>query len=639
MTALHSLPFAGPPTPNPPLTTGLPPEGCYLILSGPGSGKTTLLVERLAELLNTTVGRFRALALTFTNKAAKQMQERLAHRFSDIEERVDIGTFHNIAHKILRAHGHHLGLPSDFVIYDQQDSEAVLTELIENDRLPEDLNPRNLASTLSSLKSRGVLGLNDAQAAELPESLRRIHAEYQTALAQAGAVDFGDLIVVATRLLRENLSIARLYHRAYRYILVDEFQDTTPAQYQFLRTLVNPGAPNLFVVADEDQLIYEWNEARLETLNQFVDEYHARVDFRSLTYRCPRRVVQAANAVIQRNRLRFATKPNIEPLSYKPDTEAIFLYTAANQDDEIAWVIQRVKQLLERGCEPKEIAILARQIYPLAPIESALKMESISSRRARGGVLATEQGRFLVSLLRLATNPFHDTSLRRVLNYFAPALREHREKILRVVAEQNLSIEAVLSLVDTELSPNETTRLQHVMSLIAELRTRVNSANGAVEYLAQHWPELCQDLEEERTVFEEAITSLQVALRRNRLRTLPLPDFLDILHFTPEANEPLPVPGPGAVSILTCHQAKGLEFPVVFVVALEEGLFPDWRSSQQTRSLEEERRLFYVAITRTQEQLYLSYAQQRASANGSVRLRRPSQFIHEIPGELISLIE
>ncbi|MBT9164604.1 MAG: ATP-dependent DNA helicase PcrA [candidate division WS2 bacterium] len=628
---------------------GIPLEGCHLVLSGPGGGKTTLLVNRVAAILETfPKDRFRVLGLTFTNKAARQMEERLGKDYPKLsaiaEERLLMGTFHSFCGKILKSYGHHLKLSPGFQIIDTPDCKALLIELQEKGELPEGLRPDNLVYVFSSLKSRDTFGVVGNPDTKLSPGLMEAYKVYQRALEEIGGVDFGDLILKTTHLLIQRPDIQSFYHKAFRYILVDEFQDTTPAQYAFLKALVPQNNPNVFAVADEDQLIYEWNEARLETLNHFVQDFKAKHYFSTLTYRCPLRVVKAANAVIQNNQYRVQGKPEILALPEKKDTPSIFLFKAGTSDGEANFVSNKIIQLKEQGISLSEICVMTRQHYHFLHIEKALQDVNIPSKRARNEILSTDEGRVILSILRLAISPFDNLSLRRILTEFAPSYLAQKEEWLSLAEATQSPIDSViinfLKKDKTSIESEEDELLIGVMRILSNVRGYASNVNKALEIVSEKIPRLFENifLEGEKT---EALTEVfkilkRVARDRKILTTGSISDLLDNLGFIPELTEPS-VTG-DAVSLLTCHQAKGLEFRIVFLVALEKGLFPDYRSERESRKLEEERRLFYVSITRTKERLYLTYSLQRPDASGTLRSREASRFLLEIPNDLVTVV-
>jgi len=628
---------------------GISLEGCHLVLSGPGGGKTTLLVSRIADILETfSKDRFKVLGLTFTNKAAREMEDRLRKDYPQlsviVEERLLMGTFHSICGKILKSYGHHIKLPPNFQILDTPDSKALLIELQEKGKLPEGLRPDNLVYVFSSLKSRDAFGVVGKPDTKLSPGLIEAYKVYQQALEEIGGVDFGDLILKATHLLMQRPDIQAFYHKTFQYILVDEFQDTTPSQYNFLKALVAQNNPNVFAVADEDQLIYEWNEARLETLNHFVQDFKAKHYFSTLTYRCPLRVVKAANAVIQNNKYRVQGKPEILALPEKKDTPSIFLFKARTSDDEANFVSNKIIKLKEQGISLSEICVMARQHYHFLHVEKALQDVSIPSKRARNEILSTDEGRTILSILRLAISPFDNLSLRRILTEFAPSYLAQKESWLSLAETTQSPIDSVivnfLEKDKTTIESEKKELLKGIMKLVSDVRGYASNINKALEMVADKMPQLFESIfsdEGTTTVLTEVFKVLKrVARDRRILTTGSISDLLDNLGFIPELTEPTITCD--AVLLLTCHQAKGLEFRSVFLIALEKGLFPDYRSEKESRKLEEERRLFYVSITRAKERLYLTYSLQRPDASGNLRSREPSRFLSEIPKDLVTVV-
>jgi len=623
------------------LREALPPiEGCYLVLAGPGTGKTALLVERARQVLvESGKSKIKVLALTFTNKAAAEMKGRLAAVVSDLEGRAFIGTFHSFANHVLRAHGSAIGIPADFVIYNEDDQLEALRQLREDGRLPESLDVDSIVHAFSRLKSRGLLAEGTKDEDErLPESLRLLHYEYRKALRELNALDFGDLILEASRLFREHPHVLRLYRVAYRNILVDEFQDTTPAQYTLLRQMVDPGTTNLFAVADEDQLIFEWNEARLETLNLFFEDFGAKVIYSTLTHRCPANIVEAANAVIRNNRFRFPGKPEIRSRPEGGRVEPIRFYGATDEADEGRFVAETISGLRTLGHVPADFAVIARARRLLNATELALASSGIpGGRPSLAGLGGTEESEAVVRLLRWLQNSRDEQSARRVVRFLAPGEVDTFERVVGDAKRRAIPFEAALA---ESADGGGSGILPNIAERVVKWRLWARDARKLLEALAADLPTFLEFSESTEGSAEEARHTLGELLDLCRGMSargrIALPDFLlSLPQMVSQGRMGRPVGHEGAVSLLTYHQAKGLEFPVVFLIALESGTFPDFRSERDLRRLEEERRLFYVGITRTKMRLYLTYSGERSDTYGRVWRKEPSRFIEEIPPELI----
>jgi DNA helicase-2/ATP-dependent DNA helicase PcrA len=618
----------------------LPPlDGAYLVLAGPGTGKTTLLVARARQVLQTTgLEKAKVLALTFTNKAAAEMKARLHAQIPDVEARAFIGTFHAFASHVLRAHGHAIGIGADFVVYDERDQLALLEQLQEGGHVPTGVNLESLVHAFSRLKSRGLLG--DLKPHEVPDvsvNLRALHDTYRGALRAANALDFGDLVLECTRLFRERPHILRLHRVAYGHVLVDEFQDTTPAQYELLQMLVDASAPRLFAVADEDQLIFEWNEARLETLNRVCADFQAKVIYSTLSHRCPPNIVEAANAVIARNRFRFPGKPEIR--SKRTDGEPIRVYQAADERAEASFVAATAKELRRLGIPPSDIGVIARARRLLDPIEDALAADGIpAARPSIAGLGGTEEAETILRLLRWLQNSRDEQSARRVVSFLHPGGAEAFEGAVQAARERVISVEAALA---GEPSCENDQTLRTLVEQVARWRLLIRDSHRLLAALRAELPELFPASPDDGNSREEAVRILdeleQFRQGMSASGRLGLPDFLLGL---PQLVSSGVLRGSslhdGAVSLLTYHQAKGLEFSAVFLTALEAGVFPDFRSERDLRRMEEERRLFYVGITRTKFRLYLTWARQRRTVRGIPWDRQPSPFLEEVPAHLVS---
>lgn len=620
----------------------LPPiEGTYLILAGPGTGKTRLLVERALQIFDLmTSSKTKILALTFTNKAAGEMRSRLSDAVAAINERSFIGTFHSFAAHALRSHGSAIGVPGDFVIYNEDDQQELLRQLQIDGSIPDEVDVRNLIYAFSRLKSRGVLGVGSrpSDQRQILESVKRIHEIYQRALREANALDFGDLVHETIRLFREKPHFLSLYQTAYSYVLVDEFQDTTPAQYMLLCLLASSQAPNLFVVADEDQLIFEWNEARLETLNHLCEDFGAMVIYSTLSHRCPPTIVEAANAVISKNRFRFLGKPAIQSKLKKGEKGSIWLYEASNEESEANFIVRQVRRLQQEGYSPRDFAVLARARRLLDQAETALQSADIrAARPTLAGLGETETSQAVLRLLRWLQNSRDEQSARRIAQFLGEGSADSFEQAVAMAREKAQHFEIVLAdLVDNSKTsplaeilkriPTWRLLMRDTKNLLVELRSelvRVLEASGKADDLSAEIADTIQKL-------------IELCKNMSPRERISLPDFLLRLPqiVSGVAISDLPIKE-GIVSLLTCHQAKGLEFPIVFLIAMEEGVFPDFRSENDLRRLEEERRLFYVGITRTKQSLYLTYSRTRSDTRGRIWPRRPSRFLNEIPEGLI----
>lgn len=619
-----------------------PPEGAYLVLAGPGTGKTALLAQRARQLLKTAaLGKSKVLALTFTNKAAAEMKARLDAEISDAAARVFIGTFHSFGSHVLRAHGHAIGIPTDFVVYDERDQLAVLAQLQEQDQVPSGVNLESLVHAFSRLKSRGLLGdISEHEVPGISINLRAIYDIYHDALRSAGALDFGDLVLECLRLFRERPQVLRLYRVAFSYVLVDEFQDTTPSQYELLQMIVDRSAPRLFAVADEDQIIFEWNEARVETLNRVRTDFNADVIYATVSHRCPPNIVEAANAVIGRNTFRFPDKPGIR--AKRVDVEPIRVFQADNEQEEASFVVQTVKELSRHGLRSGDVGVIARARRLLDEIEQAFASAGIpAARPSIAGLGGSDEAQAILRMLRWLQNSRDEQSARSVISLLYPDSLDAFENAVRAARAEATGFEAELAGVPTS---DDAAPLHALVEFVARWRLLTRDTARLLATLRTELPPLFGDRDGDDSAREEAqrvVDDLE-RLRQNlaAVGRVPLTDFLlGLPHLVSGGALSSASRRDGSVSLLTYHQAKGLEFSAVFLTGLEAGIFPDFRSERDPKRIEEERRLFYVGLTRTKSRLYLSWSRTRPTVRGSRLERERSMFLDEIPAHLIEDVQ
>lgn len=610
-------------------------RGAYIVLAGPGTGKTTLLTDRALYIINSTPSeRSKILALTFTNRAAAEMRSRLRVHGDHIGLRLFVGTFHSFATHVLRSHGDAIGLNTDFVIFDRADQRSVLEEMRDDGELSEGVNIDSVVSAFSRLKSRGV-SLSDLQPggqSNAFESLARIHSKYRERLVWSNALDFGDLITECLRLFYEMPGFRDLYRIAYPYVLVDEFQDTTPAQFELLRELVDPDAANVFAVADEDQLIFEWNEARLETLNLYLQQFKAEVTYSTLSHRCPPTIVDAANAIIANNRLRLQTKPAIQTSLRERGT--IFLHEAEDEESEANFVATKIGQLHRSGVPLSKIAVMGRTRKSLEPIGLAFDKAQISAGQpSTAGLSGDEDGEAILRLLRWLQNPRDEQSARRVIHYLKPSLSDLFGESVRSGLREGLPLETALA--DT---PEGTMgdQVRELLAYLSQWRLLSRDTGRLIESLSNDLPSLLEDSDRAPGVMTILETLEKLLPEVSNAPHTRLADFLAGLPIVVGAGADGGSAERNAVSLLTFHQAKGLEFTSVFLIGLMDGVIPDFRSAERERALEEERRLFYVGLTRTRRDAFLTYAGTRHTTTGRIISCEKSRFIEEIPANLLT---
>jgi len=623
--------------------------GPLLIVAGAGSGKTRVLTQRIAWLLShRNVQPGHVLAITFTNKAAGEMKERVARLVGGRAKVMWVSTFHSACVRILRAEGKRLGFTSSFSIYDADDSRRLMTTVCRDlDFDPKRMSARSVAAQVSNLKNELVDYETAKERADnhIDRLVADAYGMYQDRLRRANALDFDDLIMTTVSLLQLFPDVAEHYRRRFRHILVDEYQDTNHAQYVLVRELVGSGESpaELCVVGDADQSVYAFRGATIRNIQEFERDYpDATVILLEQNYRSTQTILTAANAVISRN-------PNRKPKrlwSDAGDGEKITGYVADNEHDEAAWVATEIDRLSDdAGVRACDVAVFYRTNAQSRVFEEVFIRVGLPYKVV-GGVRFYERReiRDALAYLRTLVNPADTVSLRRILNTPRRGIGEASESAIAMLAErERISFFDALHRVEeaTGLATRSLNAIQGFVTLIDELAEKVDAAPGDVleavldrtGYLAEL--RASSDPQDEGRV--ENLEEL-VSVAREFEQTQPegtLNDFLEQVALVADADQvPSPDGSDGVVTLMTLHTAKGLEFPVVFLTGMEDGVFPHMRSLGNSAELEEERRLAYVGITRAEKRLYLSRANVR-SAWGSPSFNPPSRFLEDVPAELV----
>ena len=619
------------------------PLGPLRVLAGAGSGKTLVLVQRIAWLLTVeNASPWSILAVTFTNKAATEMRSRIERLLDGPSERLWIGTFHGIAHRLLRMHWQEAKLPRDFQIIDADDQERLLKRVIRGLNLDEKKwLPRQAAGFINGRKDEGRRAQHIEDGGDpVQRQLVRIYQAYQNACDRNGLVDFGELLLRIHETWRDNESLLLHYRERFRHLLVDEFQDSNTIQYAWLR-LLSGGKGDVFIVGDDDQSIYGWRGARIENIQRFSDDFPGTQTIRlEQNYRSTSTILKAANALIDNN------KDRLGKYLWTQDEagDAIAVYAAFNESDEARFVIDRIRQWSNQGQRYSDVAILYRSNAQSRILEETL----IGSRipyRVYGGLRFFERTEIKDALayLRVITNRHDDASFERIVNTPARGIGERTLEALRALARElnaPLWLAAQRMVSENRLPARAGNALHKFLMLIDELdrATHDQALPLQVDHVINHSGLLAmyqnskdgraEDRVENLEELINAVSGFQPAVDDP---LPPLPAFL--AHAVLESGEAQVQNWQDGVQMMTLHMAKGLEFPVVFIVGLEEGLFPHFRSEGEENRLEEERRLAYVGITRARQQLYLSYAEKR-NLYGRETYPRPSRFVTEIPFEL-----
>ncbi|MFQ5532393.1 MAG: ATP-dependent helicase [Candidatus Methylomirabilales bacterium] len=623
-------------------------EGPLLILAGAGSGKTRVITHRIAHLIGgLNIHPSNILAVTFTNKAAEEMRERVATLLGAEGLSVWVGTFHSTCVKILRKNAHHLGLRSSFLIYDEADQLALIRECLKELDLSERvLHPRVVRARISRAKNDLLIPAEYAsQAADyLEERVARVYYKYQAALQRNGAFDFDDLLMEAVRLFVERPLILGYYQDLWRYIMVDEYQDTNHAQYRLIRQLAERDQ-NLGVVGDDDQSIYRWRGADLGNILDFERDYPlCKVIRLEQNYRSTQSILEAASSVIAWNRGRKVKRLWTE----NEVGELVAFCPARDEEEEAATIVETMRHLSEQGCRYDDFAVFYRVNAQSRVLEDALR-RAIISYVIVGGLRFYERKevRDLVAYLRLIANPTDSVSFLRVVNVPARGIGKGTlEKLTEFAMGRRVSLWQACRDIEREglLSARQLKALQEFQALIDRFLARLSetSVPDLVSALLQETGYL-EELEREGTPealnrienLQELISAAQDFARRSEDTSLQA--FLDMVALLTDVDEGMRDTR-GKVTLMTLHMAKGLEFPVVFIAGMEEGIFPHGRSFNDPEELEEERRLCYVGMTRAKKRLFLTAALQRRFY-GTESFNLPSRFLEEIKTDLLRRIE
>ncbi len=635
--------------------------GPLLIVAGAGSGKTKALTTRIAYLLAARgVQPGEVLAITFTNKAAAEMRERVAAVVGGRARAMWVMTFHSACVRILRAEAKKLGFSSTFSIYDAADSQRLMTLVCRDlDLDPKRFPARSMSNQVSDLKNELVDHESFAAKAETvaDKQLAAVYALYQARLKEANALDFDDLIMTTVDLFQAFPDVAEHYRRRFRHVLVDEYQDTNHAQYVLVRELVGaaggrgerqtaPGAvapAELCVVGDADQSIYAFRGADIRNIEDFENDYpDATVVLLEQNYRSTQTILSAANAVIAKN----AGRKDKRLWTDTGDGERIVGYVADNEHDEAAFVAAEVDQLGDdRGVRPGDVAVFYRTNAQSRVFEEVFIRVGLPYKVV-GGVRFYERKevRDALAYLRVLANPTDTVSLRRILNTPRRGIGERAEACLDAFASrERLPFSEALRRCDEVggMATRSAKAVAEFAALMDELRALVAGGMPPAEVLEAvldrtgYLAELGASTDPQDESRVENLAEL-VGVAREFSERSPeggVAEFLEQVSLVADADQ-VPGEGEGVVTLMTLHAAKGLEYPVVFLTGLEDGVFPHLRTLGDERELQEERRLAYVGITRARERLYLSRAHLR-SAWGQTSYNPPSRFLDEVPDALV----
>jgi len=633
-----------------------------LIVAGAGSGKTKALTTRIAWLLGARgVQPGEVLAITFTNKAAAEMRERVAALVGSRARAMWVSTFHSACVRILRAEAKKLGFTSTFSIYDSADSQRLMTLVCrELDLDPKRFPARSMSNQVSDLKNELVDHETAAAQAdnEADKQVAEVYARYQARLREANAMDFDDLIMTTVDLLQAFPDVAEHYRRRFRHVLVDEYQDTNHAQYTLVRELVGASVgrerggtsssvptAELCVVGDADQSIYAFRGADIRNILAFEEDFpDAKVVLLEQNYRSTQTILTAANAVIAKNEGRKDKRLWTDA----GDGEQVVGYVADNEHDEAAFVAAEVDRLTdEHGVQPHDVAVFYRTNAQSRVFEEVFVRVGLPYRVV-GGVRFYERKevRDALAYLRVLANPADTVSLRRVLNTPRRGIGDRAEACLEAFASrERIGFSDALRRCHevTTLATRSAKAVREFADLMDELRTLVQGGMPPAEVVEAvldrtgYLAELSASVDPQDESRVENLSEL-VGVAREFSERVPdggVPEFLEQVSLVADADSIPDADGNGGVvTLMTLHAAKGLEYPVVFLTGLEDGVFPHLRTLGDPHELQEERRLAYVGITRARERLYLSRAHVR-SAWGQTSYNPPSRFLDEVPPAVV----
>ena len=624
-------------------------EGPVLILAGAGSGKTGALTVRIAHLLETGVKPWNILAITFTNKAAKEMRERVEKLVGDGARDMWISTFHSTCVRILRREIHHLDYENQFSIYDGDDQEKIMREAFK--RL-------NMSTTDKSFSVKGAMAVishlkeemtsweeysqkvdkNDLKAVRIA----KVYQTYQNMLKENNALDFDDLIYKTVLLFRSFPDVLEKYQDRFRYIMVDEYQDTNTSQYELVAMLANQHK-NLCVVGDDDQSIYGWRGANIRNILDFEKDFPDTTVIKlEQNYRSTKKILEAANAVIHNNQTR-----KDKTLWTENDAGSILhIYKADNEYDECRFVAEKIQELEKTGRKRNEMAVLYRTNAQSRAVEDQMVKKGIPYRLF-GGVRFYERKeiRDILSYLKVMANPADTIALRRIINVPKRGIGETSlDKLAAFAEEQNIPLYGALARLD-EITTLKTRiakfkdfyeLFEHLREdaaglSVAELIDAVVKRTGYLQILmAEGTDEALSRIQNIDEFVNKAVEFDKANPEGN------LEGFLEEVALVADIDSY--EEGEEAVALMTLHSAKGLEFPYVFIIGMEEGIFPGYRAVMYggEKEIEEERRLCYVGITRAKEELFLTHAKNRMQ-HGITQYNPPSRFLKEIPADLVDL--
>ncbi len=639
-------------------------EGPVLILAGAGSGKTKALTHRIAHMIERGISAHNILAITFTNKAAGEIKDRVTALLQGPSSELHVpsstpwmGTFHSICLRILRHEIKALDYTPNFVIYDEDDQLSLIKNVMQDLEIdPKKFNPKNVLGRISALKSELVdhEEFSDRNKEYFEKIVAPIYVNYQTALKQNNALDFDDLIMLCVKLFQKNPQILEKYQNIFCYILVDEYQDTNRGQYVWVNLLAKRHR-NLFVIGDDYQSIYAFRLANIRNILDFEKDYpEAKVILLEQNYRSTQNILTAANSIILKN----TNQKHKKLWTEKGAGEEIILKEAANERREGDYVIETIRNNMKQGRSLLDFTILYRTHAQSRAIEEALIKYGLQYR-ILGGVKFYQRREIkdILAYLRLAINPNDLVSWNRIYNVPVRGIGQTTWQKIKNITKQNILETLTNASSDLGIGQKQVISLKSLAKFVEELSQKSTelSPSQLIKYILQktnyesyindktsdgeaRWENVKEILTATRKFDSSSITTelSKTAPDKSTERSqLGLESFLEEVALIQETDKL--AKNADAINLMTIHSAKGLEFPIVFIIGMEDGIFPHSRSLFEPAELEEERRLCYVGITRAKERLYLTYCRER-NLYGSTQFNAPSRFLFEIPENLINFL-
>jgi len=634
-------------------------DGPMIIIAGAGSGKTRVLTYRIAHLMQQGIDAFNILSLTFTNKAAREMKERIASVVGVSEAKnLWMGTFHSVFARILRSEADKLGFPSNFTIYDTQDSVRLLTSIIKEMNLDKErYKAKQIQNRISSFKNslvtvRAYFNNPDLQEADMHASRPRvgdIYKEYVDRCFKAGAMDFDDLLLRTNELLARFPEVLAKYQDRFRYIMVDEYQDTNHSQYLIVKALADR-FQNICVVGDDSQSIYSFRGANIQNILNFQKDYPDVKTFKlEQNYRSTKNIVNAANSVIARNK----TKLDKEVWTSNDAGDSINVMRTISDGEEGRFVAQSIwENMMNHQLKPNDFCVLYRTNSQSRAIEDALRKKNIDYK-IYGGISFYQRKEIkdILSYLRILINPNDEEALKRIINYPARGIGATTIDRLTIAANHYkksiFDIIKYIDKIDIKINSNTKNKLQNFMNMILRFQIEAQTKNAfEIAEIVVKQVRLIKDLEKDGT--PEAVSKVEnvqellngikdfITDKIEQGEDASLTAFLEDVALATDFDSKKDNDKP-SVSLMTIHQSKGLEYKYIYIVGLEENLFPSAMSMNTRSELEEERRLFYVALTRAEKVAYLTYAQTRYRW-GKLIDSEPSRFLEEIDEQFLNYL-